>query len=270
MGMIEDLIELNKARAKEAQATAAGDGRSHPRARHKTPLLLRLAEKVKAFDAKHAARAALIEAEMERRKAWEEVARMRREARGGVYLGPKPTGTIGRDTIQVRVLAGMEPGRWYGERVLRGMAGTKLAIRGYMALFVDRVQNPAWTGIPEQPGVPKGVNAKMLAEMSARGEFPEPRWLYRLNAWGEDLRAAVLDDLTSIGRVDFLALPHANRAAWEQFRKGVRQQLNAKKERMGERWVPNKQTWTYPANLKPGGGLSWRNLPKGSKWDKPG
>lgn len=98
----------------------------------------------------------------------------------------------------------MEPGRWYGAASLGRTVGRKKPIgqgaQHQLRAMLDKTDNPAWREVR--------LSGPAFTAMAERGEHIEPKYLWRLNQWAVELRAAVLDNPTC-ETVDVLALPSA-------------------------------------------------------------
>ncbi len=121
-------------------------------------------------------------------------ARLRAEAAARVAAELKAVQVIRRRGWQAnrpeRMMAVMEPGKWYGARDIAELSG--LEVKGARSTLVqrllttglvERVQNPAWA----PRGSPGGVGNPQ--QMMANPEV-EPMWLYRLTELGEKRRGA--------------------------------------------------------------------------------
>jgi hypothetical protein len=205
--MIEELIALNRLRLAERQERAEISAR---RSGKRRPMLERLEKAVLEQERQRKRRAVLERQRGDRLKAEQ----ARREARTWTPRRAGPKDTAQRDAQWVTILTQMEPGRWYGSKVMQQITGVQKPFdRGAKwatKLFVDRALNPAWQGDPWLVWCPRE-----LVAMSRRGEFPEPKWLYRLNRWGEALRTAVLDR-PGTERIELLELDGAKPEAWWQ------------------------------------------------------
>ena len=182
MGLIEDLIELNRQRAGEAQDRMSGSEFRFRRKRE--PLLLKLereAIRLKRYRGMIKMRRKRLKARREavqrRWQATRDALRTRNWKLGG------PPGTANPQSQWVAILAVMRPGHWYGTRVLKELTGVHKPMndgaRWALRLFVDRARNPRYRA---------GFDWRVRC-----GVVPEPQWLWRLNDWGVALRAAVLD-----------------------------------------------------------------------------
>jgi hypothetical protein len=182
VGLIEDLIELNRQRAGEAQDRISGSEFRFRRKRE--PLLLKLEREAIRLRR----RQKMIEQRARRRKQRQEAVRRRWQAsrdalRTRNWKQGGAAGTANPQSQWVAILAVMQPGRWYGTRVLKELTGVRKPMndgaKWAIRLFVDRARNPNY-----RPGFDWRVH---------QGFIPEPQWLWRLNDWGVALRAQVLD-----------------------------------------------------------------------------
>lgn len=115
-----------------------------------------------------------------RQEAWPAI-----EAREAARRAARDLRRAWGDRIADRMLAGMEPGGWYGRgdlirfagvgRYARGKVQQYLLARGY----VERARNPEWRRLPAPSEIMAGAEV-------------EPEFLYRLTARGEMERAALM------------------------------------------------------------------------------
>lgn len=146
---------------------------------------------------------------LDQRLAWKASLKRQHAARRGFKGRPSSRGVVRVNTQWVRLLASLRPGRWYGSAVLDQIAGKHKALywgaQRFLRRFLEKARNPACSGI--------ALSAKVRTQMRDRGEREEPRYVWKLNRWGEDLREHVLDNL-SCEVVNVLALPHAKPDVW--------------------------------------------------------
>jgi len=127
---------------------------------------------------------------------------------------PTSAGVVGTSSAWVRLIAAMEPGRWYGLPALNQLIGVDgVLYRGKTMLFLDKARNPAF-----EPSQYSTAIRTMLA--GHLGKPLEPEWLWRLNAWGVAVRAKVLEDPTC-DRFNILELEGARPDLWKKSRGGL-------------------------------------------------
>jgi hypothetical protein len=136
--------------------------------------------------------------------------RKRRATRGYVSVPVAPWGTVSPNAQWVALVALMEPGRWYGIRVLEQLVGRRKPVnwgcQWATRVFLDRGLNPKYQPL---------TKAQRNIQIHGCGYLtPEPKILWRLNRWGVALREAVLDNLTG-ERIDLLKLDGADREKWQ-------------------------------------------------------
>jgi len=223
MGLIEDLIELNRQRAAGA-GEAPSISSILPRRRKRKNTRWHLPEVEKRYlaaRAKHLDRSGrrLNEQYWPRRRkkalqalaeSYQERVRTRREARGYVCGPVGPSGLIGSSSQWVGLIALMEPGRWYGIRVLEQLTGRRKPVnwgcQWATRVFLDRGLNPKYQPL---------TKAQRNIQIHGCGYLtPEPKILWRLNRWGVALRKAVLDNLTD-EKIDVLKLDGADPVKWQ-------------------------------------------------------
>lgn len=125
-----------------------------------------------------------------------------REARGlRVEPGGAPRGSVSCLARWVRLLAAMEPGRWYGWGAMIDRGHKPKWSR--FKLFLDQAVNPKR---PE-----KQFNGRYWEQ--GRAPRPEPTYLWRLNKWGLALQDAVLREPRAL-RVNVLELEGAKPELW--------------------------------------------------------